>query len=122
MIACKANAIYAYITKECITKFTIINTKCQIVDDLVETGQEMQGILINNDFHIIGAEGEHYKRSKWLKTNQAFEALHDLGEETNMYGIKDFGLIKVKDKPLLFRATLPFLDEIMKLRFSRENS
>ena len=104
IIVCEANTIYAYNTKGSITIFTTNNTKYQIVDDLIETGQGAQGILINNDFHIIGGGHEHYKHCKWNKINNTFEILHDLGEEMNIYGIKDFGFVRVNNKLLMFGA------------------
>ena len=78
-----------------------VHPKYVAIDDVIRTGMGAQGIMINNEFHVIGGYRNN-KHLKWNETIRKFEKLHDLRKAINWNGIGRHSMVKIKHKLLVF--------------------
>ena len=93
--------IFAFNRHGSILIVNINEFKFEYINDLIRTGTGAQGIMINNEFHVIGGYKSN-QHLKWNEKNKKFEALHDLRKEINWNGIGHHCMVRIKHKILVF--------------------
>ena len=73
-----------------------------VINDLdgVYDGEGSQGIMINNEFHIIG--GIANKHIKYGPNDKKIQVLHDFSDVLDVNGIQFHQIVRVKNKIILF--------------------
>ena len=104
-IDCEQRKIYLNHKPGSIAMFTIGNdnqTKLEMIDNVVhiETGYGSTGIMIRDEFHIIGGDGD--KHLKYYPSTQKAEVLHKVSSILDAGCCYHLRSVKIGDKVLLF--------------------
>ena len=98
-VACADDTIYVYDHRKLLI-INIIAGDYKIIKDLPWTRLGGQGIIINNEFHVIGGS-ENGKHLKWNDGSKTMDIVHDL-DNIDLNRIGHQRLIQLKDKVLMF--------------------
>ena len=106
-IASAGNTIYACNQWGFLFEINIDNGSHSIAK-ASKLGIGAQGIIIDNEFHVIGGSGNN-KHLKWNRISKEFDVLHDLKEEVNWNKITHRQLVRIKNKVFAFGGYLGLL-------------
>ena len=83
--------------------------KCKIIHGLTPTGSGSQGIIINNEFHVMAGRG-HKKHSKFNESTNTLDIVHNLGSDLLIPSLDGHRVVKVENdtRILLFGGILNY--------------